>query len=54
MTAEEIREMHWTLRDSEAENLFRMLREIGAQIAELREFLGRIGPVAAPKSRSQK
>ena len=54
MTAEEIREMQWSLRDSEPENLFAVLREIAAQLAEIKGEIGRIGPETAPSSDREK
>ena len=54
MTAEKIRQMNWSLRLSEPENMFAMLREIAAQIAELNARFGQIGPVTAPKHEASK
>ena len=48
MTATEIREMYWSRADSENENLFAVLREIAAQLAEIRQELDRSGPEKAP------
>jgi hypothetical protein len=50
MTAEEIRKMQWSNRATEYENLFNMLREIAAQLAEIKAGIGQIGPVPAPIS----
>lgn len=54
MTAKEVRRMEWSLRLSEPENMFAILREIAAQIAELNARFGRIGPVTAPKHEAGK
>ncbi len=48
MTAEAIREMQWSNRAMEYENLFNVLREIAAQLADLNERLGQVGPLSAP------
>jgi len=50
MTAEEIREMQWSNRATEYENLFTVLREIAAQLADLQAKIGQFGPVTAPKT----
>ena len=50
MTADEIRRLQWSNRTTEYENLFTVLREIAAQLAELRAISGNVGPLTAPKS----
>lgn len=51
MEAEEIRRMHWSIRDTEGENLFAVLREIAAQLAELRAAMTKSAPYRPPNRR---
>jgi hypothetical protein len=48
MTAGEIREMEWSNCATEHENLFAVLREVAAQLAEIRGALAQSGPGTAP------
>lgn len=48
MYAEDIREMEYCSSRNEHLNLFRVPREIAAQLADLNERLARNGPVPAP------
>jgi hypothetical protein len=50
MQAKEIRQMEWYNREPQLENLFKVFREIAAQLAEINAKLGQIGPVPAPIS----
>jgi hypothetical protein len=46
--------MQWSLRDSAPENLFAVLREIAAQLAEIKAEVGQIGPETAPNPKAAK
>jgi hypothetical protein len=51
MEAEEIRRMHWSNRDSEGENLFAVLREIAAQLADLKVAMAKSAPCRPQSTR---
>ena len=54
MTADQIRKMQWDNRFMEHQNLFTVLREIAAQLAEIKAEISKFGPVTAPDLSSQK